>query len=206
MFHRSFHAHGTRPLSQPVHGRARRAQRFWSPGVEGLESRRLLAGIDPSLPNLLKALNNGVADIQSRSGTIADAAFNLDLPMLKDTLGATFNVAGAIAGSLPKTIKPSDVLNDARAQLSNYAKVEQLAITPDARGDYIRLTIDKQLTPPRASFDIGGRAGLAYFDDHVTGEVQGKLLASVKALVLHLTIGVDLRDGAPAVYVADTSS
>src|SRR5437868_1853070 len=92
-----------------------RARRPLIPGVEGLEGRWLLALGDPSLSSLLKTLGQGVADIQNRSGTIADAAFGLDLPMLKDTLGSTFNVGGALAGSLPKTITPTDVLNDARS-------------------------------------------------------------------------------------------
>src|SRR5205823_6549257 len=84
-------------------------------------------------------------------------------------------------------------------------QVDYLGISPEATtGDLLRLS-GTFTWDSGASFAIGGATGFSYFDQSVHGQLAGSVSATVQPIVLQLGLGVDLVDGVPAFFMADSS-
>src|SRR5262249_45143185 len=139
---------------------------------EALEGRLLMT----SLSDILRAYETGRQLVAGRTAQISDAAFNLDLPMVKQDMNEAFGLSGLLGAAFAGRLDPADpaALTHLPAGFTN--------VTDPARGDLLRLNYSKVITLPRANFEVAGKTGFSYFDDNVTGEFSGVLAANARSI------------------------
>lgn len=97
-------------------------------------------------------------------------------------------------------------LEDLEAILRRYFTVEYLDVIPQAgTNDLLRITWNPRLQSAPATLEVGGSTGFSYFDDGVTGHLEGSLRATAPTLSFQLTLGVDLLNGQPRFFVGDST-
>ena len=176
---------------------------------EPLEDRTLLSNSSPSFADqaILNALDTGTAAWLASSPQLVSEAFGVQLPIVGNWLDEMSGVAQALQASVPGFINPASGIDSARAQLQAAGfTVEQMASTPDSQGDLIRLSVNTQTNLGSLAFSVGGSTGFSYFDDGVIGQLHGVLTGAAPYATAQITFGVDTANGAPAFFVADTST
>jgi Ca2+-binding RTX toxin-like protein len=161
--------------------------------------------------DLSGAYDSGVAQIVNLAEGLADAAFDVHIPLVQTGFSRALDIGSMLRapfvpiGSGGPHNDPGDICDFFSSHQFN---VEQCGLTPDGRGDLLRLS---RVFPfnPQPNFllgGIGGTLGFSYFDDHVNGSLSGSLQARVQPISLQVTFGVDIVNSVPQLYVADTTN
>ena len=174
---------------------------------ESLEQRALLA-VTPA--SIVDAFNQGVTTFdQQLSNRIAEVAIGkVDLPIVSTKVNEALNLGSKIAEAVQNQIASSVTmtLEDARTELEGLGfEVQQLGTTADAQGDLLRIHRQFVWNGERTQFDVGGHAGFSYLEAGVDGQLQGMIEGTAQPIVLDLTLGVDLVNGVPSFYLADST-
>ncbi|MBX9622691.1 MAG: hypothetical protein K2X82_02645 [Gemmataceae bacterium] len=209
----------TRPLTSWLGIPARTSARRRPParlGMEALEGRDL-----PSVtPDLLRqAFNGGVGPTAAQAARVA-ADLGLDLPVVAETVGGVIGAAARFAAgfaALPSTAPTAGTGTlpaGVDAALKSWADaltaagmtVERLSLTPNGAGDLARVRYQPAEQTLPVTLSVGGKTKFGYFDDAVTGKLEGGNLAGSVTVAPKLVYGVDLVGGTPRFYLSGDST
>src|SRR5262249_52117760 len=124
-----------------------------------------------------------------------------------ESLSEALDVPGALRGAFDLGVSAAAGWDDLAAQLRAAGfHVDVLAAGASGNGDVLRVSKDFAWNGSAVSLDIGGKTGFSYFDDAVTGALQGALRAQGPSFSLHVVLGVDLQNGKPSFYLADATN
>lgn len=141
------------------------------------------------------------------AGSVSRQALGADLPLVAQSLADSLGLADIFAQPFSQIAADATwSLAQAQQQLARYFTVEYIDTSPeDGTNDLLRVTWrPRSSTSVRPSFDIGGTTGFQYFDDGVNGQLDGSLRAAAPSLNIQVTFGVDLVDGKPEFFIADS--
>ena len=172
---------------------------------ERLEPRCLMSFAEA---DIVGAYDGGMARMRGNSNGIAEQGLGsaIDLPML------TGSVADGIRAG-DKLYQPFDVPSWADKPLSELGPFLAskgftdiyVSSTPDGGGNLIRATREIHFSPS-GTFRVGGSTTFSYFNGNVAGEFSGSLnVTSPEMITVKFSFGVDVVDGEPSFYVADSS-
>jgi Ca2+-binding RTX toxin-like protein len=197
--------------TRPKAAKPTRPPARWRPIIELLEDRTLLT----TWADIASGYNASIGQVRALAPGLADAAFKVKIPLVQTALQNTLDVAADLQSAF--STAAADTVDQARAAFGDAGfHVDWLdqdpttgALNQDTNGDFLRLSRDMTFNVPQPTFllgGIGGTIGFSYFDDHVNGSLSGSLQAHIQPITFHVTFGVDLVNGSPQLYVADTTN
>ncbi len=183
--------------------KARRRMGRGRAGMETLEARSVPAAF--SLSSVLTTFNGGAATLMQQTPAIANQAFQVDVPVLKESLGDVVRAPDRINAAFNTTVSGSsaDSLTFSRSNFTVLA-----ATTIGNEGDSllrVRYLVQSN-NEASSSMSVGGPVGL--FDQSyvanggVAGELTGRFSGRADRIVTEVVLGVDVRNGQPTFYVS----
>lgn len=135
-------------------------------------SPSLLDGLQADLPLIDQSFAD-ITDLSERLATpfLAEVSLDFDLAELKESLES-------IEGM----------------------HVEYIGFSPDAQGDYLRVSFSHTWAPTSSTAMVGGATGIPYFDNDVQGSFGGAIPLSVPSVTINLTFGVDSVEDLPEFF------
>lgn len=177
------------------------------------------------LSRLLSAINDLRGELSDSLGELfSKERWNIDLPILEEALNdQDLDIFTLIANAFPsidlelpamgELQSPAElnelverVLGEVKRELTAAGlTVEYIGLRPNDKQELLRVTYERAVEVPM-DFNIGGETGFAYFDKEVNGAIAGQLQVASPKLRLHLTWGIEERNGTSNPFVGESSS
>jgi Ca2+-binding RTX toxin-like protein len=180
------------------------------PNFDIATARVQLSYSDFSWDDLSNAYDFGVTQVVNLAVGLADAAFDVHIPLVQSGLSRALDIGGLLQTPFVRIGPGGTSFESLYDFFTRHGfTVEQCGLVPDGQGDLLRLSRTLTFNIPQPSFllgGIGGTLGFSYFDDHVNGSLSGSLRASVQPITFQVRFGVDLVNNVPQLYLADTTN
>jgi Ca2+-binding RTX toxin-like protein len=173
--------------------------------LERLEDRVLPT---TALGDVLNAYDSGASALAqlNTATSIANQALGLNIPLVNESLSSALGIPRDIQA--PFQTQPSGPdwpTVQSQLESAGFTVLAPFTGDLDANGNLLKVSWSRTLPAPTALFTASGHTGFSYLDS-AAGGLLGAINAQAQDVTFQVALGVDLQNGLPAFYVADSSA